>query len=271
MCIMGSEYGRGTIGVEKIRTDGRLKIWMQALALAALLMFYPVSALWTCGEPQGSKEASTGKESGRPQETSAGEEAVQPGQSVQEDEKPRIALTFDDGPDAEYTPVLLDGLKERNVRATFFVIGANIEKEGNASLIKRMHEEGHAIGNHTYHHVDLSKMNPGDALKELDMTDGLIEEITGEAPALVRPPFGAFPQGAEEEDKLYVKWTVDSQDWVTRNTEAAVRKVVTDTEENDIILMHDCYGTSVEAALQIVDILLERGYEFVTVEELLIE
>ena len=120
MCIMGSEYDRGTVGVEKIRTDGRLKIWMQALALAALLMFYPVSALWTCGEPQGSKEASAGKESGRPQETSAGEEAVQPGQSVQEDEKPRIALTFDDGPDAEYTPVLLDGLKERNVRATFF-------------------------------------------------------------------------------------------------------------------------------------------------------
>ena len=70
---------------------------------------------------------------------------------------------------------------------------------------------------------------------------------------------------------MYVKWTVDSEDWVLQNTEAAVRKVVTDTEENDIILMHDCYGTSVEAALQIVDILQERGYEFVTVDELLIE
>ena len=79
------------------------------------------------------------------------------------------------------------------------------------------------------------------------------------------------PRGAEEESKLYVKWTVDSEDWVTRNTEAAVRKVVTDTKENDIILMHDCYGTSVEAALQIVDILQEKGYDFVTVEELLME
>ena len=114
-------------------------------------------------------------------------------------------------------------------------------------------------------------MDPAAALKELDMTDSLIEDITGERPLFVRPPFGAFPQGREKEDKLYVKWTVDSEDWVTRNAEAVVRKVVTDAEENDIILMHDCYETSVEAALQIVDILQEKGYEFVTVEELLID
>lgn len=261
----------GNCGVEKIRTDGKLKIWMQTLALAAVFMFYPVSALWSQGGTEASEEASVGREAGKSEESSDEEETAEPRQSVPEEEKPRIALTFDDGPNAEHTPVLLDRLKERDVRATFFVIGANIEKEDNASLIKRMQEEGHAIGNHTYHHVDLSKMNSEDALKELDMTDSLIEHITGEAPLLVRPPFGAFPQGAEEESKLYVKWTVDSEDWVTRNTEAAVRKVVTDTKENDIILMHDCYGTSVEAALQIVDILQEKGYDFVTVEELLME
>ena len=151
------------------------------------------------------------------------------------------------------------------------MIGANIEKDDNAALIRRMKAEGHVIGNHTYHHVDLSKMDVLQAQEEIMMTDQLIEEITGEEPFLVRPPFGAFPKEAEEEGKLYVKWTVDSEDWVLQNTEAAVRKVVTDTEENDIILMHDCYGTSVEAALQIVDILQERGYEFVTVDELLIE
>ncbi len=246
-------------GVAKIKAERRLKIWMQALVLTAVFLFYPVSALWTWEEIE------------ELEETASGGEAVQPGEDVPEEEKPRIALTFDDGPSTKYTPVLLDGLKERDVRATFFVIGANIEKDDNAALIRRMKAEGHVIGNHTYHHVDLSKMDVLQAQEEIMMTDQLIEEITGEEPFLVRPPFGAFPKEAEEEGKLYVKWTVDSEDWVLQNTEAAVRKVVTDTEENDIILMQDCYGTSVEAALQIVDILQERGYEFVTVDELLIE
>ena len=246
-------------GVAKIKAERRLKIWMQALVLTAVFLFYPVSALWTWEEIE------------ELEETASGGEAVQPGEDVPEEEKPRIALTFDDGPSTKYTPVLLDGLKERDVRATFFVIGANIEKDDNAALIRRMKAEGHVIGNHTYHHVDLSKMDVLQAQEEIMMTAQLIEEITGEEPFLVRPPFGAFPKEAEEEGKLYVKWTVDSEDWVLQNTEAAVRKVVTDTEENDIILMHDCYGTSVEAALQIVDILQERGYEFVTVDELLIE
>ena len=246
-------------GVAKIKAERRLKIWMQALVLTAVFLFYPVSALWTWEEIE------------ELEETASGGEAVQPGEDVPEEEKPRIALTFDDGPSTKYTPVLLDGLKERDVRATFFVIGANIEKDDNAALIRRMKAEGHVIGNHTYHHVDLSKMDVLQAQEEIMMTDQLIEEITGEEPFLVRPPFGAFPKEAEEEGKLYVKWTVDSEDWVLQNTEAAVRKVVTDTEENDIILMHDCYRTSVEAALQIVDILQERGYEFVTVDELLIE
>lgn len=235
---------------EKTVAAGRLKRWMQALALAAVLMAYPVRALWV---QQDVAEVSDG------------------GGILAAEETPRIALTFDDGPNAKYTPLLLDGLKERGVRATFFVIGANIEKDGNQAVIARMKEEGHLIGNHTYHHVDLSGMNEERARAELEMTDRLIEDITGEKPFLVRPPFGAFPAGEEETDRLYVKWTVDSEDWSSRNTESAVRKVVTDVEENDIILMHDCYGTSVEAALQIVDILTERGYEFVTVDALLME
>ena len=228
-----------------------IRRWMQALALTAVLMTYPVSVLWESEE--------TGAE-------------VQ--KEVREQASgmcPRVALTFDDGPSPEYTPLLLDGLRERNVRASFFVIGSNIEKEGGEEIIRRMHEEGHLIGNHTWHHVDLSGLSTEDAWRELEMTDSRIREITGEKTDLVRPPFGEFPQGMEEPDKLYVKWTVDSRDWVTKDTQEIVRKVVTDTEENDIILMHDCYGTSVEAALQIIDILSERGYEFVTVDRLLLD
>lgn len=225
-----------------------IRRWMQALALTAVLMAYPVSALWESEEAgaEVKSEAST-------------------------EIPPKVALTFDDGPSPEYTPLLLDGLRERNVKASFFVIGSNIEKEGGEEIIRRIYEEGHLIGNHTWHHVDLSDLSTEDAWKELEMTDSLIKAVTGEETALVRPPFGEFPRSMEEPDKLYVKWTVDSRDWVTKDTQEIVRKVVTDTEENDIILMHDCYETSVEAALQIIDILSERGYEFVTVDRLLLE
>ena len=225
-----------------------IRRWMQALALTAVLMAYPVSALWES------------EEAGAEVKSEASSEIP-----------PKVALTFDDGPSSEYTPLLLDGLRERNVKASFFVIGSNIEKEGGEEIIRRIYEEGHLIGNHTWHHVDLSGLRTEDAWKELEMTDSLIKAITGEETALVRPPFGEFPRSMEEPDKLYVKWTVDSRDWVTKDTQEIVRKVVTDTEENDIILMHDCYETSVEAALQIIDILSERGYEFVTVDRLLLE
>lgn len=225
-----------------------IRRWMQALALTAVLMAYPVSALWES------------EEAGAEVKSEASSEIP-----------PKVALTFDDGPSSEYTPLLLDGLRERNVKASFFVIGSNIEKEGGEEIIRRIYEEGHLIGNHTWHHVDLSDLSTEDAWKELEMTDSLIKAITGEETALVRPPFGEFPRSMEEPDKLYVKWTVDSRDWVTKDTQEIVRKVVTDTEENDIILMHDCYETSVEAALQIIDTLSERGYEFVTVDWLLLE
>ena len=103
-------------------------------------------------------------------------------------------------------------------------------------------------------------------------TEELVREITGAETEFVRPPFGAFPEDMEEElDKLYVKWTVDPLDWTTENADEIVQRVVTETKENDIILLHDCYESSVEAALRIIDILQEEGYEFVTVDRLLID
>ncbi len=183
-----------------------------------------------------------------------------------------IALTFDDGPDSVCTPMLLDGLKARGVKATFFLIGENIVKDGNQKIVKRMEEEGHLIGNHTYHHVDLSGLSREEAHQELALTDDLIREITGHETQIVRPPFGAFPDRMEEEiNKLYVKWTVDPLDWMTQNSDEIVRRVVTETEENDIILLHDCYESSVKAALRIIDVLRGKGYEFVTADRLLLE
>lgn len=183
-------------------------------------------------------------------------------------ESPKIAITFDDGPSGAYTPELLDGLKERGVKATFFLIGQNVEKY--PDVVKRLDEEGHLIGNHTYHHVEITKVSDEEAYREIVDTNEAIYKITGKETEYMRPPFGAWQRRLELElSVLPVMWTVDPLDWTTENTDEIVNKVVTDAEENDIILLHDCYKSSVEAALRIVDILQEEGYEFVTVSELI--
>lgn len=184
-------------------------------------------------------------------------------------EAPKIALTFDDGPSAVWTPALLDGLKERGVKATFFLIGENADK--NPEIVKRMAEEGHLIGNHTYHHVELTKVSENEARLELADTSAVIVRITGKEPEYMRPPFGAWQRKLEREiQMLPVLWTIDPLDWTTENQDEIVNKVVTEAEENDIILLHDCYKSSIEAGLRIVDILQEEGFVFVTVDELLL-
>lgn len=186
-----------------------------------------------------------------------------------ESEAPQIALTFDDGPNPKSTPILLDGLKERGVKVTFFVIGVNAEKY--PEIVKRENEEGHIVGNHTYHHVEITKLTEEEAEYEIMRTSDLVEIITGRPTEFMRPPFGVWQKKMELElEVMPVLWTVDPLDWTTENEDEIVNKVVTDVEENDIILLHDCYLSSVNAALRIIDILQKEGYEFVTVDELLL-
>lgn len=182
----------------------------------------------------------------------------------------RIAITFDDGPAKESTPVLLDGLKERGVKATFFVIGKNVQSY--PELVKREAGEGHLIGNHTYHHINLASVSDEKALEEIAQTSRLVEDLTGKRTEYVRAPFGSWKENLETElDVIPVKWSVDPLDWTTENEDEIVNKVVTQVQENDIILLHDCYVSSVNAALRIIDILQKEGYDFVTVDELLLD
>lgn len=181
-----------------------------------------------------------------------------------------VALTFDDGPGYKTTMTLLDGLKERDVHATFFLLGQQIEER--KEVIERMHEDGHLIGNHTYSHIQLDTVNIVCALDEIAKTNQIIEEITGAKPKYIRPPYGSWSDALEEEiDMTPVLWTVDTSDWNTRDVNRIVNYVVNEVESGDIILMHDIYDTSVAAALEIVDQLKSRGFVFVTVDELLIE
>lgn len=184
-------------------------------------------------------------------------------------ELPKVALTFDDGPSRKYTPKLLEGLRERGILATFFLTGKNIE--GNEELVSMIQEEGHLIGNHTYSHVCLNQISQIRAKEEIEKASNKIYEITGEYPVFIRPPFGEWRQDLElSVDMLPVFWDIDTLDWKSKSVPDILKIVESQIHENAIILMHDGYETSVEAAFKIIDLLKENGYEFVTVDRLLI-
>lgn len=182
---------------------------------------------------------------------------------------PEVALTFDDGPSPKYTPLLLDGLKERNVRATFFLLGKNVKE--NQELVQRMQAEGHLLGNHTYNHVQLNKIPETTARQEILKTNNEIYEATGKYPEYMRPPYGAWKKNMEFcVEMLPVFWDIDTLDWKSQNVDAILKAAGEEPEDGSIILMHDEYQTSVEAALLLIDRLKEKGYEFVTVDELIV-
>ncbi len=182
----------------------------------------------------------------------------------------KIALTFDDGPHPYYTEQLLDGLRERGVKATFFVTGENAQLH--PDIIQRMDEEGHLIGNHTYSHIQLTDNNREKFREELIKTNEIIMGITGKEVIYVRPPYGTWDKKFETELNMFpVLWSVDPLDWCSNNVSCIMNRVMGDVEDNDIILMHDCYESTVTAALQVVDELMAEGYTFVTADEILFD
>lgn len=181
-----------------------------------------------------------------------------------------VALTFDDGPHSVYTKKLLEGLKKRGIKVTFFLMGFNIE--GNEELVRQMKQDGHLIGNHGYRHVQMTEEGAEKVRESVEKTGKIIEEIIGEEPEYLRPPYGDWNEElAEKMDLTPVFWSVDSLDWKYQNTPKITSRVLKDVEDGDIILMHDIFPTSVESALEIVDTLQEQGYTFVTADELIID
>lgn len=236
---------------EKIR---RIPKWMRGLLIGFLGLTLTLTAAGFRVRME--KEA---------QKVLAGANAVEAGIETR-----RIALTFDDGPHPYYTDLLLDGLAERGVKVTFFLLGENIE--GREDVIRRMSEEGHLIGNHTFYHVDINSLSMEEACAEIRDTSEAIRAITGQQVEYVRPPYGNWNKELECQVMMIpVFWTLDTLDWKVKNTDRIVREVLEDVEENDVILMHDSYRTTVEAALRIVDELQKKGYEFVTADELILE
>lgn len=185
-------------------------------------------------------------------------------------EKKYIALTFDDGPHPKYTPMLLEGLRKRHVKVSFFLIGQNIP--GNEDILRQMKEDGHLIGNHSQNHVQLNKETVEEACRQIDAVNQKLWEVTGTMPQYLRPPFGSWSETLEERVSMNVAlWNIDPLDWKCQDRDQVVRQVVSHAKDGGIILLHDVYKTSVEAAFEIIDRLMEEGYSFVTIDELLIE
>lgn len=246
--------------------EERRNLYRGLLTLAGILGICIVlgAAVWRTSDGEGgiTELSPAGVVSDRTEENQTQEQEIP--------EPRKIALTFDDGPHPVYTEEMLEVLEEYEVPATFFLLGQNIE--GHEEVVRSIAEKGHLIGNHTFHHVQITGMSREQAFEEIDKTSRLIESVTGKGTEYVRPPFGTWNEGLEEGlDLIPVMWTIDTKDWMTENVDAIVEHVVKNAGENDIILMHDSYESTVQATERVIALLKAKGFEFVTVDEVLFD
>jgi peptidoglycan/xylan/chitin deacetylase (PgdA/CDA1 family) len=186
---------------------------------------------------------------------------------------PFVALTFDDGPDPEDTPRLLNILKARDVKATFFVIGRNARAF--PKIVERTHAEGHELANHSMTHPTLSKLGDAAVARELNgCSNAIADALGGHRPQVFRPPYGAFTarqkEWAHREFGLpSILWSVDPLDWKIRNSAHVSGALIRGASNGGILLAHDIHPTTVAAMPTVVDTLLGRGYQFVTMGQLI--
>ncbi|WP_139991734.1 polysaccharide deacetylase family protein [Paenibacillus paridis] len=180
-----------------------------------------------------------------------------------------IAITFDDGPDKNYTTDILDILKEKDVKATFFVVGQQVTK--NPKVLERIVDEGHAIGNHTYNHKDLSKLNKQQIIEEVKTADAAIKKAVGFTPVMFRAPYGAVSDTLKDLLKAgnrdMIGWNIDTRDWAGTSV-AGIRKMIKkEAKPGGIILMHSFGGKHIKNTVQalpgVIDDLKDMGYTFV--------
>lgn len=181
--------------------------------------------------------------------------------------KKQIALTFDDGP-GKNTDRLLDGLRERGVKASFFLMGSKIEKR--QDTVKTMHEDGHLVGCHTWSHISFFEHTLDEIKDEIDRTNSLIESITGERPVFFRPPYGYYTGALLNQlDSIAVLWSASPRDWVNIDEDYIYNWFIENARDGDIVLLHDTKPATVPAVLKAIDALMQQDFEFVRADELL--
>ncbi len=185
---------------------------------------------------------------------------------------PFIALTFDDGPHPVNTPRLLDILKSRNVKATFFVVATNAR--AHPGIMRRIVAEGHEIGNHTVTHGNLAQMSSDGVRKELRDAHDSIVSATGIAPRVMRPPYGAITSSQKswirkEFGYPSIMWSVDPEDWKKPGSSVVASRLVKGAKPGGILLLHDIHAPTIDAVSPTVDQLLAKGFQFVTITQLI--
>ena len=185
---------------------------------------------------------------------------------------PYIAMTFDDGPSPETTPRLLDILKQRNIKATFFMIGQNAER--NPDIVKRILADGHEIGNHSWTHPQLAKLPDDRVTEEITKTQNAIKSASGYTPKLLRPPYGSITARQKEwiENQFglsVILWSVDPFDWKRPGASVIEQRILAGARPGAIILSHDIHKQTVDSMPATLDALAAKGYQFVTVSQLI--
>lgn len=183
------------------------------------------------------------------------------------DTQPMIAFTFDDGPYAPVDSRILNVLEAHGGRATFFVVGNRVNDY--QSDLKRITELGSEVGNHTFEHKNLEKLDPAAMSFQIESTNDAVEAITGIRPRLVRVPYGAFKgQVTTQAGHPLIQWNVDTEDWKSKDKDQVVQSILANAADGNIILMHDLYESTAEAFEEAVPLLVEQGFKLVTVSEL---
>ena len=178
-----------------------------------------------------------------------------------------VALTFDDGPNPSTTPQLLNILKQKNVKATFFMLGNSVN--ANPQIAKRVANEGHQIGSHSYSHPQLTGLGASQIQSQMRSTDKAIYFATGKLPTTFRPPYGAINRNVSNTvSKPAIMWSIDTRDWESRNPTAINNVVNRNIHNGAIILLHDIHQPSVNSVSTMIDNLKRQGYQFVTIDEM---
>ena len=190
---------------------------------------------------------------------------------------PYIALTFDDGPNPEYTPKLLDILKEHDVKATFFVVGKNAQRY--PDILRRIHSEGHVIGCHSFSHRHAWLLSPVYTFRDLKRVCRILEDELGHNPGWYRPPWGMFNMftliAAQKMGLATAYWSIEAQDWESKTKPQHIyNTVISQAKAGSIVVLHDSGGApsapanTLEALPLIINNLKEKGYKFVTLEDM---
>lgn len=186
--------------------------------------------------------------------------------------KKLVALTFDDGP-SQYTGKLLDALKKYNAKATFFVVGSRIGSSSNSALLKRMEAEGHVVGNHSQNHKNLKYLSSSNVASEMYTAAERIKTAIGHYPIVMRCPGGNYNSTVQAYAKSInvpiIQWSMDTIDWRDRSKATILNRAKSGIKDGSIVLMHDLYSTTVDAAIELIPYLQQQGYTLVTVPELL--